>query len=423
MIRPEFMQHQTLALELTEGKPNAAYYMGMGCGKTFVACEQMLRYGNGYNLCICQKSKVEDWVEHFRTYTDMTVTDFTKPKAEVRPGIIVVNYETAWRRDALATLKDFTLILDESSKVQHENTNQTRFVMSLRPKNVILASGTPCNGKYENLYTQIRLLGSDIGKTYYWNRYIDYEMVDNVKWINGTLVRKRPYRNVLGYRHVDELKANLRDLGAVFMLSDEVLDLPEKTEQRVRVQSIPEYRRFKKDSIVTIEGVDYVGDTSLTKMLRERQLCSFLNKHKLDALRDLMEGTEDRLIVFYNFQEEFTRISQLCDKLGKTLSYVNGQGRDLTVYENDSQSVTLVQYQSGAHGLNLQKANRMIMFSPPLSCELFDQAKGRIHRLGQKHPTHYWHLIVRNSIEERILQRLETGHDYTVELFREDDES
>lgn len=423
MKTPVFMKHQEDALEQTEGKPRVAYYMGMGCGKTFVACERMLRYGNEYNLCICQKSKVEDWVEHFETYTDMDVIDFTKPKATIRPGIMVVNYELAWRRDVLSTLTDFTLILDESSKVQHENTNQTRFILSLRPKNVILASGTPCNGKYENLYTQIQLLGADIGKTYYWNRYIDYEMVDNLKWVDGTLVRRRPYRKVLGYKHVDELKANLRNFGAVFMLSDDVLDLPEQTEQIVKVDAIPEYRRFRKDSIVTIDGIDYVGDTSLTKMLRERQLCSFLNKNKLDALRDLMESTEDRLIVFYNFQEEFTRISQLCDKFGKRMSFVNGQGRDLTAYEDDPSSVTVVQYQSGAHGLNLQKANKMVMFSPPLSCELFDQAKGRIHRLGQGRPTFYWHLITRKSIEERILQRLEAGHDYTVELFREDDEA
>ena len=113
MLRPEFMAHQVEALDLTKDKPRVAYYMGMGCGKTFVACEQMLRYGNDYNLCICQKSKVADWVEHFETYTDMEVVDFTKPKAKVKPGVIVVNYGLAWRRPELADMKGFTLVLDE----------------------------------------------------------------------------------------------------------------------------------------------------------------------------------------------------------------------------------------------------------------------------------------------------------------------
>ena len=417
MLRPEFMAHQTEALELTKDKARVAYYIGMGCGKTFVACEQMLRYGNPYNLCICQATKVADWVEHFKTYTDMEVIDFMKPKARVKPGVIVVSYGTAWRRPELAEMKAFTLILDESSKVQHDKTNQSRFILSLRPKNVILASGTPCNGKYENLYSQIQLLGVNIGKTYYWNRYIDYELVHKIDWSTGTPVRKKPYRQVNGYKRIEELKENLRRCGAVFMLSDDVLDLPPQTEQMVRVKQIPEYKRFKKDRIVIIDGIEYVGDTSLTKMLKERQLCSFLNKHKLDALCDLLESTEDRLIVFYNFQEDFIRISQLCDKLGKKMSYVNGQGRDLDAYESNPSSVTLVQYQAGAHGLNLQKANKMILFSPPLSCELWDQAKGRIHRLGQTRPTMYWHLITENSIEVKILEALKAGHDYTVALF------
>lgn len=422
MIRPSFRRHQLEALELTKDKPRVAYYMGCGTGKTFVGCEQMLRYGNEYNLCIVQKSKIEDWVQHFKAYTDMDVIDYTKPKAEIRPGIIVVNYDLVWRRPELSTLKDFTLMLDESSKVQNEGTKkkpikQTVFILSLKPKNVILMSGTPCNGKYENLYSQIQLMGVNITKKFYWDRYIDYEVVDNVKWVGGTFVRGKPYKKPLGYKRVEELKTNLRRSGAVFMLSDDVLDLPEQTEQIINVKVTPEYKKFKKSNVVIIDGIEYVGDTTLTKMLRERQLCSFMNKHKLDVLSDLMESTEDRLIVFYNFQEEFTRISQLCDKLGKKMSYVNGQGRDLEAYENDPSSVTLVQYQAGAHGLNLQKANKMIMFSLPLSCELHDQAKGRIHRLGQTRPTMYWYLITENSIEGRILETLKSGHDYTVALF------
>ena len=420
MKRPEFRKHQLDALEQTEGKNRVAYYMGMGTGKTFVGCEKMLLYANEYNLCVCQHSKVPDWVEHFKTYTDLEVTDFTKPKAQVKPGVIVVNYELAWRRDLLSRLRNFTLILDESSKVQHETTKQTQFIMTLRPKNVILLSGTPCNGKYENLYTQIKLLGVNITKTYFFNRYIDYELVDVLDWSTGTPVPTgKMYRKVNGYKNVEELKANLRRAGAVFMLSDDVLDLPPMTEQIVSVQSTPEYRKFRKKRVVIIDEIEYVGDTALTKMLRERQLCSFLSKHKLDALSDLMESTEDRLIVFYNFQEEFVKISQLCDKFGKQMSYVSGQGRDLTAYENDSQSVTVVQYQAGAHGLNLQKANKMVMFSPPLSSELWSQAKARIHRMGQESPTMYWYLVSKDSVEERIYEALKAGHDYTVELFKE----
>ena len=418
MKKVELKKHQITALEMTAPYSRVAYYMGMGTGKTFVGCEKLLQYNNNYNICICQKSKVSDWVEHFRTYTDLDVIDYTKPNAVLKPGIIVVNYERAWRRSELKKLSDFTLMLDESSKIQHENTKQTKFVLSMRPKNVILLSGTPCNGKYENLYTQVGLLGINMSKTEFWNRYIDYKLEDVKDWSTGI---PRPtgmkYRKVLGYKNVEELKLLLRRYGAVFMLSDDVLDLPPQTEQKLKVDATPEYRKFLKNKVVIIDEKEYVGDNSLKRMLVERQLTSYLNKNKWDSLTDLLESTEDRVIIFYNFTEECIKISQICDKLGKSVSVVNGQVKDLTAYENDPSSVTMIQYQAGAHGLNLQQANKMVMASPPLSCELWAQAKARIHRLGQTSPTLYWYLITRDSIEERIYRALEQGYDYTTTLF------
>lgn len=422
MRRPEFMAHQTEALKSTEGKPNVAYYLGMGLGKTFIACEQMLCYGNEYNVCVCQKSKVDDWIEHFRTYTDMEVVDYTKSKAELSPGVVVVNYDTIWRRPEFKTLRGFTLILDESSLLQHENTKRTKFILSLRAKNVILASGTPCNGRYENLYPQIQLLGAPITKTEFWDRYIMWELRDVMDRSKGYPIKTgRKYRHVYGYKDIDELKENLRRWGAVFMRTEDVLDLPMKTEQVIKVPNTPVYRKFAKHKIVTIDGIDYVGDTKLMEIIRKRQLASYLNKNKLNTLRDLMESTEDRLIVFYNFQEDFTRISQLCDNLEKSVSYVNGQGRDLSAYEKDSQSVTLVQFQSGSMGLNLQKANKIVMFDPPWKADDFEQANDRIWRMGQERPTFHYFLITDKSIENRMLQTVKAGMDCTLELFREDE--
>ena len=37
-----------------------------GLGKTFVGAEKMYRLSRHLNLLICQKSKISDWIEHFR---------------------------------------------------------------------------------------------------------------------------------------------------------------------------------------------------------------------------------------------------------------------------------------------------------------------------------------------------------------------
>ena len=151
-----------------------------------------------------------------------------------------------------------------------------------------------------------------------------------------------------------------------------------------------------------MDGVDIVGDTTLTKMLYERQLCGQYNSGKLEAFRDLIDSTDDRLIVFYNFNAELDAMQGVCDELEKPFSVVNGNIKDLTHYDDTDNSVTFIQYQAGAMGLNLQKANKIIYFTPPLSSELFEQSKKRTHRIGQNKPCYCYKLICKNSIEEKI---------------------
>ena len=64
----ELYKHQKDALKMTEGFNRCAYYLDMGLGKTFVGSEKMKQLGAMVNLVVCQKSKVADWIKHFRTY-------------------------------------------------------------------------------------------------------------------------------------------------------------------------------------------------------------------------------------------------------------------------------------------------------------------------------------------------------------------
>ena len=71
--------------------------------------------------------------------------------------------------------------------------------------------------------------------------------------------------------------------------------------------------------------------------------------------------------------------------------------------------------------LNLQKANRVIYFTPPLSSELFEQSKKRIHRIGQNKTCFYYYLVCRGSIEEKIYRTLAKRKDYTDKLFEQEE--
>ena len=134
---------------------------------------------------------------------------------------------------------------------------------------------------------------------------------------------------------------------------------------------------------------------------------------------DLLESTDDRLIVFYNFTEELNALWKMTDEMHCPVSVVNGQIKQLDHYEKYNNSVTFIQYQAGAMGLNLQKANKIVYFTPPLSSELFEQSKKRIHRIGQVKPCFYYYMTCQNSIEEKIYQTLAMRKNYTEALFEE----
>lgn len=423
----ELYEHQKMALEETKDKNRVAYYWDMGLGKTFGGSEKMIQLGARVNLVICQKSKIDDWYEHFQNYYDVNPCDLTKVKDLSRfieasksvpvPTVYIINYELAFRRPELKQLKDFTLMLDESSLIQNEQAKRSKFILSLNPSNVILLSGTPTGGKYEKLWSQMKLLGWKISKKMFYNHYIDYHWDDSEGF---------PVMIIDGYKNEERLKKKMRTYGCNFLKTDEVFDLPDQIHQKIRIPTSKEYRIFREKSIVTFEDIydvenayTLVGDTILTKMLYERQLCGSFNQDKLKAIYELLESTEDRVIVFYNFNDELDRLGELIDGLDKPISIVNGKVKNLECYEKYSNSVTLIQYQAGAMGLNLQKANKIVYFTPPLSSELFEQSKKRIHRIGQQSTCFYYYLTCKGSIEEKIYRTLAKRKNYTEALFEE----
>ena len=411
--------HQEDVLNKTKDFGSVAYYLDMGLGKTFVGSEKMMEIGNITNLLVCQKSKIDDWIAHFEDNYNYAVFDLTV-KAELweflkfdKPKIGVINYELIFRRPELRKLKDFTLMLDESSQIKNEKAKRSKFILKLDSKNNILLSGTPVSGKYEEIWSQARLLGWNISKDAFEKNYLITKKFDYGIGF--------PIKRVVGYKNVDRLKRKLRDNGAVFMKTDEVMDLPDQVNQVIYVDNTLKYEDFITDRIVEVEGEELVGNSTLARLLYQRKLASEYNPNKLGAFKDLLESTSDRVVVFYNFNNELNKLYEVCKDLKRPMSIINGSVKSLKAYEEENDSVTLIQYQAGAMGLNLQKANKIVYFSLPLSSELMEQSKKRTHRLGQKETCFYYYLITRNSIDKKIYNVLGERRDYTNKLFEEEE--
>lgn len=398
---------------------NCALYWDMGLGKTFGSMFKANYYGDKLRIVVCQKSKIQDWIDELRAFygKGVQIYNLTKKKEyDTFCGLTdlqeityaIINYDLVWRR----TLEphSFTLILDESSEIKHRTTKKTKAVMKLgfKSNHNILLSGTPCGGKYELMCTQCNLLGWDIQDMDFYNIYTE--------WYYNYDISTIPIKQIKCYKDIsNSFIPNLNKFGAEFLKTKDYHDLPEQIEKNIYSKTPIEYNKFRKNSILLTENKEWVGDTSLVKLLYERMILGLYDKEKQNSLLDIINSTDKRVIVFYNFKEEIKTFTNLIKD--RPVSMVNGDKRDLKNYNDYDNSIVFVQYQAGAKGLNLQKSNYTIFYTPPLSAELYAQAKKRTHRVGQNKTCYYYKLIAKGSVEEKIYSSLEKGVDYELKLF------
>ncbi len=414
--------HQTEAVNYLKQFKNCLIGDDMGLGKTFTGAEMLNYYHNSINLVVCQKSKIIDWVYHFQNYyNDYEVYKLTdKNELTIFLGnnlvqsnecitVGIINYDLLIRRSELLNLTNFTLLLDESSEIKNEHSQRGKFILKMKPKNVILLTGTPINGKFEELWSQLRLLGWTISRELFDRQYTEYKYDNSYGF---------PKKIFVGYKNKEHLLKKLHSYGGVFRKTEEIFDLPNQIEKIVTIPISKEYKLYSKKRVLNIDGKDFIGDDSINDRLNTRYLAGAYSNDKLTAYQDLINSTDSRMIVFYNFNEELLRLESLTEK---PKSYINGSKKDLTNYENEENSVTFVQYQAGSMGINLQKAHQMIFFTPPDGNSIyFEQAQKRIHRIGQEKTCFYYYLIMENSIEEEIYKTLGVRKKNNLELFRKE---
>lgn len=414
--------YQQAALDRVKGKRNCAFYHDMGLGKTFTGAEKLMSDKCWHlALVVCQKSKVADWVDHFRSHYDIDVLDLTTPDGmknfelsmsypDLPDAVGVINYDLLWRRSNIQALQHFAVMFDESSLLQNKSSKRTKAAMKLadRANELVLLSGTPVDGKYERLWTQLNMLGWRIDEKLFWRQYVESET---------TMREGFPITKVTGYKNKERLVRKMKELGCDFLKTDDVIDLPDQRFIRIDVPMSEYYRKFAKTNVITAFGRDFVGDTVFGDLTAKRQLAAAYSPAKIEAFGDLLSSTSKRLVVFYNFDVELEGLTEELAKRGRPYGVLNGKAHDLSPFFDTDDGVALIQYQSGAMGVNLQQADTCIYFSPPLASSLFEQSKKRIHRVGQDKPCTYYELVSKGTVEEKIYDTLAMRRDYTEKLF------
>lgn len=428
--------HQTQALARVQGHDRVLLAHGMGSGKTIEGIELLRQWGEMVNIIVCQASLVTYWVEECKKYCPEFEVFSLREKKDTQiflrslgyvRCIAVINYDLIWRREELAPKTfagiRYTMIFDESSLIQHIQSKRSKKCISMicakgGATHAVLLSGTPMNGRYENLFYCAKILCGMTKKEFYEHYIITRQQ--RTSWGGAVDV-------VDGYKNIDELKATLKAAGADFLKTEDVVrSLPAEVETTYHVETEKLYRRFMKDRVVDFTNADgndmqYVGDTPLLRLLYARMLSTVAHsKGKAQLLTDILESTGESVIIFYSFEMEYEALRTICEAAGRKVYAVNGKTRqDADFKKETGGAVLLVQYQAGSMGLNLQVCRICIYASPPLSVEYFEQSKARVRRIGQTADSCLYYYLQCAGVESDIYETLARRHDYNVSLFEE----
>jgi SNF2 family DNA or RNA helicase len=247
------------------------------------------------------------------------------------------------------------------------------------------------------------------------------------------------YTPVLKREMEPELTEKLHSI-AFRATKSECLDLPSTTDIIRYVELEPAtakiYRALVKDSYAELGQSEITAPNILTRLLRLSQLTGgFIQEDgggpvrkisaaKLNALEDIIDGAmneDKKLVIIARFIPELEAIRKLLNKRKIRHSLIMGGVKDrdaqVTAFQTDpSVMVFLGQIATAGLGITLTAASTLVFYSLDYNMSNFEQAKARIHRVGQTEQCSYVYLTARNTVDEKILKALRDKADLAAML-------
>jgi len=318
-----------------------------------------------------------------------------------------------------------TVVLDEGQAIKNAFTKRSQAVMELKADFRLLLSGTPVENHLAELWNLFHFLNPGL---------------------LGTLEQFRRRFQEPIERDLDAAAlGRLRRIVAPFLLrrlKTEVLqELPERTEITLELEPNPQEAAFlealRRESLTALENTEGQALQVLAALTRLRRACCNpklvqenleIPSTKLEAFLDLVDELREnghRALVFSQFVDHLALLRHALDQRDINYQYLDGStpSRKRTAavkaFQAGEGELFLISLKAGGTGLNLTAADYVIHMDPWWNPAVEDQASDRAHRIGQTRPVTVYRLVLKGTVEQKILALHEKKRQMAEDLLSE----
>lgn len=389
-------------------------YLGFqpGLGKTATSLAAA-EVGDNYPLIIVCPSVVKiNWQREVRHWLGKEAQVLSsRTPTDITSDIVIINYEVlSYWLDALAAIKPRGLVFDESHYIKNPDSARTKAAKALAAKikskdMIFMLSGTPTPNSVYDLVQPLTILGAMKafgGQRKYIKRYCP-----PVQTQYGTSYARA--------RHLDELHTNLKNSCLIRRTKEDCLDLPAKIrvdipiEVKINVDDFysPYLAQMRKPTMAEAKRIaaTITNDQKKGQIMAERAAAGTA---KISAIVEHALDIDGPLIVMVHHKdvqkEVFDRL-----KKKRSVSLLSGgmqpakRQAAIDDFQNGVSDIIVCSITAAGVGINLQRAESMILGELPLTYAEVDQAESRAHRSGQRNVLTVYRMIGLGTSDETVM--------------------
>lgn len=379
---------------------------GCGAGKTAMAvvwAEQKCKQTGKNKIVVvttASKSRTGDFEEELREWCSSSFSNSLSSFSVLSWHKLRTWVETNWN-----SLGDWVYIFDEVQRAKagvSSGMGKSFLKIARRTDDWAGFTGTP-GDTWLSFYPYMQACGFIKNKTQFLRDY-------------ATVQTYKGYPEIVGWVNEDKLKSMWANISFAPDTQKVMSELPEQTHKVFTFKRPPVYRKILKTRY-TEEG-EFL-DTSGALCAELRRQC--FTKDKQEWIKDFVDTLESGCVFFFNFTRTGDMLEEIISHAlpkGAKVWRIDGKHHEIPTAQTIGQrDMVLCQWQSGSEALNLQFLHYWVAVELCYSYSTANQARGRIRRLGQKHPQWYGYLLTEGTIEQDILACLKGKSEFSERVW------